>query len=457
LAFGFLALALGLVGWALMTGEMTNAGIFFGAGALVLLSGLTAMSWWLTRNSIMQTGTTRALHLTVPLLIVRGLARRRSRSVATAALLACGAFLIFSIGVFRLDATRDATARSAGTGGFALIGESTVPVVKDLNTTAGREFFALDDNRMENVTLVPFRVRQGDEASCLNLNRAQTPRLMGVDPDAMKGRFTFAKAAKGLNRAEGWHLLQSQIGNPESGMEEVPAIGDLNSIVYAMGKGVGETIDYEDDRGRRFKVRIVGAVANSILQGNLVIDEEAFMRQFPQQGGHNYFLIDAPSGQADAVASLLSRSMEDYGMEVTPTTRRLEAFNAVQNTYLGTFQIIGGLGLLLGSAGLGIVVMRNVLERRGDLAVLVAVGFRRQRVARLILAEHAGLLGLGLAIGLAAAALAVLPTLLAPGAQIPYASIVPTLLGVLLNGLIWTGIASRMATRGNLLAALRNE
>ena len=33
----------------------------------------------------------------------------------------------------------------------------------------------------------------------------------------------------------------------------------------------------------------------------------------------------------------------------------------------------GGLGLLLGSVGLGVVVLRNVLERRGELALLLAV------------------------------------------------------------------------------------
>ena len=39
--------------------------------------------------------------------------------------------------------------------------------------------------------------------------------------------------------------------------------------------------------------------------------------------------------------------MQDEGLELTTTTKRLDAFNAVQNTYLGTFQVLGGLGLLL--------------------------------------------------------------------------------------------------------------
>src|SRR2546425_885221 len=81
-------------------------------------------------------------------------------------------------------------------------------------------------------------------------------------------------------------------------------------------------------------------------------------------------------------------------------TRRLAAFNAVQNTYLNTFQVLGGLGLLLGSMGLGVVVLRNVLERRSELGLLQAVGFTRRSIRWLVLSEHGGLLALGLAVGI---------------------------------------------------------
>ena len=142
---------------------------------------------------------------------------------------------------------------------------------------------------------------------------------------------------------------------------------------------------------------------------------------------------------------------------MTSTVQRLNAFNAVQNTYLGTFQVLGGLGLLLGSAGLGVVVLRNLLERRGELGLLVALGFRRWLLQRLVLAEHGALLGLGLGIGIVAAAVAVLPALLSSGARLPYVSLALTLGAVLLNGALCTWLAIRYALRGNLLEALRNE
>jgi ABC-type antimicrobial peptide transport system permease subunit len=144
-------------------------------------------------------------------------------------------------------------------------------------------------------------------------------------------------------------------------------------------------------------------------------------------------------------------------LELTSAARRLNQFNAVQNTYLGTFQVLGGLGLLLGSAGLGIIVLRNVLERRAELGLLTALGFRRRSIERLLLSEHAVLLGLGLAIGVIAAGAAVLPTLMSPGRQLPYGTLGLTLAAILANGCLWTWLAARYAIRGNLLAALRNE
>ncbi|PYJ05472.1 MAG: hypothetical protein DME25_08405 [Verrucomicrobia bacterium] len=113
--------------------------------------------------------------------------------------------------------------------------------------------------------------------------------------------------------------------------------------------------------------------------------------------------------------------------------------------------------MLLGSAGLGVVVLRNVLERRGELGLLVAVGFRRRALQGLVLSEHGALLGLGVGVGILSAAIAVLPELLSPARQLPYVSLALTLAAVLLNGALWTWLTTRYALRGHLLEALRNE
>src|SRR6266540_3685942 len=455
-----------------MAGEdRASAPMFFGAGALLLVAGLAGVSVLLTALDRSEAGQ----KLSLLALGLRGCTRRRLRSLASVALLACGSFLIVAVGANRLDAGRDAMKRLSGTGGFALFGESTLPIVRDLNTKAGREFYGLDEETMRGVSVVPFRVRDGDEASCLNLNRAQKPRLLGVKPEllAERGAFTFATVWKGLPADKPWELLRSAelpLGaNPTSETrragarrsdDAIPAIGDAASIQWALGKKLGDTLDYTDERGQSFKVRLVAGVANSILQGNLIIDEAEFLRRFPGEAGHRMFLIDTPSNDPAAVervSAALSRALQDAGLELTTATRRLAAFNAVQNTYLNTFQVLGGLGLLLGSMGLGVVVLRNVLERRGELGLLQAVGFTRRSIRWLVLSEHGGLLMLGLGVGLTAALAAILPVLLAPGAELHSLILGATLTGVLASGLLWTWCATRLALRGKLLDALRNE
>lgn len=448
----------GLGGAAVLTaaGLLTGASapLFFGAAFLLLLGALGALALWLRRLA----GAVSRSRLTAAGLAARGLTRRRSRSLATAALLASGAFLIASIGVFRLDAGREAGRRGGGTGGFALIGTAALPVIADLATPAGLEDVGLSERDLPGVGIVPFRVRDGDEASCLNLARAQRPRVLGVEPArlAARGAFTFAALARGLGVTNGWQALHLTFPD-EAGVPVIPAIGDAASIQWALGKKIGDTLDFADEAGRPVKLRLVGGVANSILQGNLVVDEAAFTRLFPGESGRRFFLVDAPPDRIAEVSATLSRALADYGFELTPAVERLNHFNAVQNTYLGTFQVLGGIGLLLGSLGLGIVVLRNVLERRAELALLAAAGFPRARLQRLVLGEHGVLLALGLGAGMAAAALAVLPAVLAAGQEVPLRTLAPTLAGVALFGLAATWLATRASLRGRLVDALHGE
>jgi putative ABC transport system permease protein len=223
IACASLLLAATTIAWAFISGETSNPGFFFSAGSLALIAGLTGTSWLLTRmvrersadshvRANLPDSEPRGLggprSVTSSSLSTRNAARRRTRSVATVALLASGGFLIASIGAFRLDADANAWKRSSGTGGFALIGESTLPIMKDLNTREGRDALGLDEKILQGVTFVPFRVRDGDDASCLNLNRAQQPRLLGVSPGLMGERKAFSFA-----NGESWSELRQQAGS----------------------------------------------------------------------------------------------------------------------------------------------------------------------------------------------------------------------------------------------------
>ncbi|HEX41711.1 MAG TPA: ABC transporter permease, partial [Phycisphaerales bacterium] len=157
------------------------------------------------------------------------------------------------------------------------------------------------------------------------------------------------------------------------------------------------------------------------------------------------------------VESQLSNRLADYGVSLTPTVERLAAFSSVQNTYLTIFQMLGGLGLVVGSIGLALVVLRNVLDRRGELAMLRAVGFPKNTLSRMLRYEHWALLLAALVIGVFAALVAVMPALRAPGADVPGLSLALTVVAIAVSGMIWVALATHIALGGQMLDALRNE
>src|SRR6185369_17102378 len=101
------------------------------------------------------------------------------------------------------------------------------------------------------------------------------------------------------------------------GPDIVPAIGDAASIQWALGKSLGDMVDYTDSNGKTVHVQLVASVANSILQGSLIISEKQFVKHFRTEAGYRMFLIDAPSKEADALTGLISKAMQDAGLEVT--------------------------------------------------------------------------------------------------------------------------------------------
>ena len=404
------------------------AGVFFGVGALLLITALATCR-------VMLSGAKRMLphgELSLTELALRQAMRRRGRSLAVVTLIACGSFLIVAVGANRQD-----PSAGRGAGGFGFYGETTLPLLHDLNTTAGRDAFSLDEHQMQNVKIVPMRLRDGDDASCLNLNAARSPRLIGVAPGQLTGRFGDVD----------WTLLSRTDG------DVVPAIGDEATVMWSLYKKVGDTMDYVGESGESFKLRIVAMIPNSVFQGSLLIGETPFEKHFPSESGYRAMLIDGPP----ATRTDLTQALADLGPEITSTGARLAMFNAVQNTYLSIFAALGGLGMILGSVGLGAVVLRNLMERRSELAVMTALGFRRPRLYWLIVFENGLLLEIGLLCGVVSAIVAVWPALRGSGGDIPYLLLIALIVLIWASGIAWISIAGYLSLRGSLIQSLRSE
>jgi hypothetical protein len=224
---------------------------------------------------------------------------------------------------------------------------------------------------------------------------------------------------------------------------------------------VGDDLVIDADTARPIRLRIVGALADSVLQGEIMIAESAFTRLFPEIAGYRVLLADVDAtraGDLDEVAATLEERLAPYGLDAQSSMRKLEAYHRVENTYLSTFQTLGRLGLLLGTVGLATVLLRNALERRRELALLGAVGYRHRHFRLMAIAENALLLGAGLAAGTLSAALAIAPAVVERGGRVPLTSGGALLLfAVFATGLLSSFVATGAAVRGPLLASLRSE
>ena len=449
------AAGLTLLGAALF-GVLGDTAGFFGAGTLFLGALLTSLWTWLRRrvpSNLLDTGM-----WSVARVGFRNAAYRPGRSVLCIALIACAAFIVVAVDAFRREGTEVMLDPESGTGGYTLLADSLLPLVHDPGTEAGREelnLTRLDGDVLDGLSVARFRVRPGEDVSCLNLYQAKDPRILAPTAAFVEsGRFAFGSSLADDDRAREnpWLLLDRE--QPDGA---VPAIADATSLTYVLHLGVGDEFILNRDTDRPIRLRIVAALTDSIFQRELLISERQFLDLFPNQEGYRFFLLDAAPEAEPAVTAALEDRLSDFGFDVVSAGERLAAFHRVENTYLATFEVLGGLGLLLGTLGLAVVLLRNVLERRRELALLRAVGYNSRHLSIIVIAENALLLFFGLVTGTVCALLAIAPAWLERGGRPPVASVGGLLVAVAVTGLVASALATAAALRAPLLPSLRAE
>jgi ABC-type antimicrobial peptide transport system permease subunit len=193
-----------------------------------------------------------------------------------------------------------------------------------------------------------------------------------------------------------------------------------------------------------------------VFQSELLVSDANFRNLYPREEGFRVFLVDTPADKADRATTLLENGLRANGMTVTNTADKVRAYQEVIGAYLTTFQLLGGLGLLLGVFGLAAVMLRAVWERSGELALLRAVGYRTAVLQHLVLIENIVLLAVGIGVGLIAAVISVIPNLVL-GGQIGSVRLAVMLVAVVAVGVFVAAFSTRGVARTPLIPALRKE
>jgi len=295
--------------------------------------------------------------------------------------LAIGVFTVFSVGLNRRGFA-DSSQIKVGTGGYSLWVESTVPVYHNMTIREGQSKLAFTDLPSETKIMQCFRYN-ADDASCLNLNKVSTPTVLGVDMNALiESDFQIVQSLYSQDRGNVFKQMQQHT-------EMVyPALVDETVLTWGLMMNVGDTLRYEGDNGKNVAFQIVGTLANSIFQGNLLIDRNLFREIWPEIAGSEVFLLKVDEAERESVKNLISQALHEYGVTVSTTNDRLKQFNAVTDTYLTIFLTLGGLGLLLGIMSFIIVVRKNLAMRRNEIELYGTLGFTKEKIAHILYKEN---------------------------------------------------------------------
>jgi ABC-type antimicrobial peptide transport system permease subunit len=396
----WIAPAAGLIGITAIaaTKAIGAQGAFFLGGFSFLVAGLALFKLLNTQSKADAFDIARLARLNI--------ARRTARSLVVVGSLAAGLFLVVSVTAFQKHGGGDWQKRSARSGGFAFWIETTSPVHRSSASDSTADILNLGDDRAKLGDILPFRIGAGDDASCFNLNSVARPRLLATDTRTLeqRGSFTIKSTAPGIEPS--WKSLREG--------DALRAFIDETTLMWVLKKKPGDRIDYTDEQGNTFPLEIAGTLTGSVFQGSFIVDEQRYLERFPSTGGYQLFLADT-SHDLTETRKILQRALTDLGATVTTTTERLAAFDSVENTYISIFNVLGGLGVILGAAGLGIVTARNLAERQTEFTQLHQIGISRKIIRSLIVRETRQFILWAIGIGLLAAIISVLPALPATG------------------------------------------
>ena len=425
----FFGLAMSTVFLSIGTGSLLTMALFFLAGLFMLGCTTRLSAWLLVRAS------RHGRPFSLDRLALKYLVRKFRRSKTVIRVMAGAVFLVLAVSANHRAPLDGRPGRETGTGGFSLYVETAMPVIGEIDTEAGR--YALKLEALDEKTRVTrLAMLEGSDSSCLNLNRVSRPTLLGVKPGDLAGRFTLQSALFGLEPE--WKLLERDFGDPLV----IPAIADADVIQWSLGKSLGDNLEIEGSNGQVYKIRLVGALENSIFQGRVVIALSQFYRLWPESTGSRVLLVDSSPENEEKEQAVIADALQRYGAHVQRAATRLAEYNRVQNTYLSIFLALGAIGLLLGCGGLATLLRRNLLERKDELEFLRVLGFKHSAIESLIFKEHALLFIVGVASGLVSASVSVLPALRQAGSELPLPSMVTVALLLIVTGLtiLYAGI-----------------
>jgi putative ABC transport system permease protein len=423
--------------------------LYFGTGSFLFITLILFWRYYFIR---------RTYHNGYSKMKGRGLSRLYyasypSHAVTPILFIAAGIFAVFITGLNRMNLNDDYSDRSNGTGGYLLWCENTIPVSEDLNTASGKKIFGFDSGQFTDLSFVQIKRSSGNDASCLNLNHITSPPLLGIDPaDFISGgSFSFAKIMPGKNIKNAWQFLNM---SPDD--NTIYGIADQTVLEWGLKIKPGDTLILRAENGQPLNVIIAAGLKSSLFQGYVLIGMDNFMKYYPSVAGTSIMLADGDPKLINIYKNALTERLDNYGVDVELTKDRLASFNEVTNTYLSVFGVFGALGMVIGIAGLGFVLLRNYNHRKREFALLMATGFTFRKIRLIILSEQLLILFAGITSGVVPAIVSTLPSL-RDSTDLPWFNLFFMIFSIIITGLTVLLLSVRSVKSDSLTTSLKKE
>jgi putative ABC transport system permease protein len=163
---------------------------------------------------------------------------------------------------------------------------------------------------------------------------------------------------------------------------------------------VGDKITaYDTVSGRTAVLTIAGKVDSDFLFSGPMVGKD-FLHAFATDiSPSRHYVAVKPGADAATVAKRLEGDLITFGVQADTFENRIADALKQQQGFLSLMQGYLGLGLTIGIAGLGVVMVRAVRERRRQIGMLRAMGFPSRLVRQAFLVESAFLAVQGVVMG----------------------------------------------------------
>jgi len=144
----------------------------------------------------------------------------------------------------------------------------------------------------------------------------------------------------------------------------------------------------------------VAGVLNGVFFNGIVGTSQLLKNSFGVGTGQLGFVKVYNGVDPTSVSNILKKDFAHLGMQTIPIAALVSTFIQIGQSFLGIFEAFLALGLVVGIAGLGIISIRSVAERRKEIGVLRAIGYRKNMILAAFLLENSYVALLGILIGI---------------------------------------------------------